>query len=66
MTGLVNATRNLQSLVLMMSPHGGQHSARKNAWASMAQDAQRARQRREAEAAVGAAIARAERLAQAR
>jgi hypothetical protein len=64
--GLTSATRSLQSVILMVSPHGGQHSARKNAWASMAEDSQRARQRREAESFLHLAIARAERVAHAR
>jgi hypothetical protein len=57
-----NAT-NLQSLFLTLLPHGGQRSARRNAWASMSQDAVRARAQREADAAMARAIARADHLA---
>ncbi|MCW2499099.1 MAG: hypothetical protein JWN87_775 [Frankiales bacterium] len=46
-----------QALVLTALPHGGQRSARRNAWASMASDATRARGRREADAAMGEALA---------
>ena len=41
-----------QSLVLLLVPHGGQHTARQNAWAGMSADAARGRDRREAQAAV--------------
>ena len=41
-----------QSVVLLLVPHGGQHSARRNAWAGMSADAARGRERREAKAAV--------------
>ncbi|MCU1595420.1 MAG: hypothetical protein JWO12_2812 [Frankiales bacterium] len=47
----------LQSLVLTVLPHGGQHSARRNAWASMVEDNNRARQRREADVAMSRAQA---------
>jgi hypothetical protein len=46
-----------QALVLTALPHGGQRSARRNAWASMASDASRARGRREAETAMSEALA---------
>jgi hypothetical protein len=36
---------------------GGQRGARRNAWAAMAADAKRARQRAEAEAAMNAVVA---------
>ena len=41
-----------QSLVLLLVPHGGQHAARRNAWAGMSADAARGRERWEAQAAV--------------
>ena len=41
-----------QSLLLLLVPHGGQHGARRNAWAGMSADAIRARDRRAALAAV--------------
>ena len=46
-----------QSLVLLLVPHGGQHTARRNAWAGMSADAARGRDRREAQAAVELASA---------
>ena len=49
----------LESFVLAVLPHGGQRSARRNAWASMSSDAQLARQRREADAAMDRAVLRA-------
>jgi hypothetical protein len=57
---------NLESLFLTVLPHGGQRSARQNAWASMSSDASRARNRREADAAMSAAMDRALLRAQAR
>ncbi len=45
------------SLALTMLPHGGQRSARKNAWASMSEGSARARGRREAAAAMDRAVA---------
>ncbi|HWG93045.1 MAG TPA: hypothetical protein VNU66_02315 [Mycobacteriales bacterium] len=53
--------RALQAAVLALAPHGGQHAARRNAWAGMSTDAARARARREADAAVAAALLRASR-----
>jgi hypothetical protein len=50
----------LQDLTLVVLPHGGQRSARRNAWSAMAADASLARGRREAELAVAAASARAD------
>ena len=44
-----------QTLLLVVLPHGGQHAARRNAWAGMAADAQRVRSGREAALAVEAA-----------
>ncbi|MCW2674116.1 MAG: hypothetical protein JWP14_2705 [Frankiales bacterium] len=49
----------LESLFLTVLPHGGQRSARRNAWASMSADASWARNRREADAAVEGAQLRA-------
>lgn len=40
-------------------PEGGQRTARRNAWAAMSNNASRARDRREADAAISAAVARA-------
>ncbi len=45
------------SMALTMLPHGGQRSARKNAWASMSECSARARSRREADAAMDRAVA---------
>jgi nanoRNase/pAp phosphatase (c-di-AMP/oligoRNAs hydrolase) len=39
-------------------PEGGQGTARRNAWAAMSSNATRARDRREADAAITAALAR--------
>jgi hypothetical protein len=50
---------NLESLFLTVMPHGGQRSARRNAWASMSSDASWARGRREADAAMERAQLRA-------
>ena len=49
----------LESLFLAVLPHGGQRSARRNAWASMSADASWARNRREADAAIERARLRA-------
>jgi hypothetical protein len=49
----------LESIVLTVMPHGGQRSARRNAWASMSSDAAWARGRRDAEAAMDRAQLRA-------
>ena len=54
---------NVQSLVMAVVPHGGQRSARHNAWASMSTDAVRARARREADLAMARAQSRAASLA---
>jgi hypothetical protein len=48
---------NAESVALMLLPHGGQRSARKNAWASMSEGSARARGRREADAAMARAVA---------
>ena len=49
----------LQTLILTAGPHGGQRTARRNAWAGMSDDAGRARARRDAEQALDAAAWRA-------
>lgn len=46
-------------VVLAVLPHGGQQTARRNAWAGMAADAQRSRARRDAAAAMDVAVAAA-------
>ena len=51
---------NLESFALTLMPHGGQRSARRNAWASMSSDSALARQRRDADAAMARAVERAE------
>jgi hypothetical protein len=53
---LSRTVTNAQSLLMAALPHGGQRSARRNAWASMSSDAVRARARREADAAMDAAF----------
>ncbi|MCW2601507.1 MAG: hypothetical protein JWM02_3336 [Frankiales bacterium] len=47
---------SVQSLVVAVLPHGGQRSARRNAWASMSEGNSRAKARREAESAMTRAI----------
>jgi hypothetical protein len=56
-TALARTATQLQSLTLTVLPHGGQRSARRNAWAAMSADAVQARARREAEAVMAAALA---------
>jgi hypothetical protein len=56
-TALQRTASQLQSLALTVVPHGGQRSARRNAWAAMSADAIQSRARREAEAAVARAVA---------
>ena len=56
-------SRTVEGLVLLALPHGGQQSARRNAWASMAADSARARARREADAAMNRVVASAGRTA---
>ena len=51
---------SLQVLLMTALPHGGQRTARRNAWAGMSADAARGRARREAEAALAAAWLRRE------
>ena len=48
----------LETLFLTVLPHGGQRSARQNAWASMSSDNARAKARRDADAAMERAVAR--------
>lgn len=48
----------VQDLLLVALPTGGQRTARRNAWAGMSADAERARALREAQAAMAAAVAR--------
>ena len=57
-----SATQVLQSLLLTVSPHGGQASARRNAWACMSEGSARARGRREALEAFDRALLRSERV----
>ena len=59
-TAFSRTTSQLQGFALTVLPHGGQRSARRNAWAAMSSDAVLARSRREAEVAVAAANRRAE------
>ncbi|MCW2667057.1 MAG: hypothetical protein JWN57_2019 [Frankiales bacterium] len=42
----------LATVVLTVLPHGGQRTARRNAWASMSEGAVRARGRRDADTAM--------------
>ncbi len=49
---LGRTTSLAQSTFLAAVPHGGQGTARRNAWASMSSDAVRARGRRDAEQAM--------------
>ena len=57
LTALQRTSDQLMSLAMTVLPHGGQRSARRNAWTAMSADAAQARARREVEAAVAAAIA---------
>jgi hypothetical protein len=54
---ITRTARTVQTLTLTVLPHGGQRSARRNAWASMAADNTRAQSRREADAAMARAVA---------
>ena len=56
---LTRNARLLESLLLTVLPHGGQRDARRNAWAAMSADSQRARQRRDADRAMDLAVLRA-------
>ncbi len=57
-TPLRHTPRLLGSLAVLVFPHGGQRSARRNAWAGMCEDAALRRARVEAEQALQASIAR--------
>ena len=50
------------TVLLTALPHGGQRTARRNAWASMSTDAARARGRREADVAMALSAFRAQAL----
>jgi hypothetical protein len=52
------STSTGQAALLFLLPQGGQHVARRNAWASMATDVARATARSEAAAALTLAVAR--------
>jgi len=55
-TRLIHRTASSsQAALLIVLPHGGQNLARRNAWASMSVDADRARARNEAAAALARA-----------
>ena len=54
---LPRTLHSAQGLVLTLLPHGGQRSARRNAWASMSEGNVRARTRREADVAMTQASA---------
>ena len=49
---------HLESLAMTVLPHGGQRSARRNAWAAMSEGNLRAKARRDADAAMALAITR--------
>jgi hypothetical protein len=53
----------LKTLFLVVLPAGGQQAARRNAWAGMSADSARSRARREADAAMSAAVRRTARVA---
>jgi hypothetical protein len=50
----------VQDLLLIALPSGGQRTARRNAWTGMSADVTRSRAVREAEAAMAAAVLRAQ------
>src|SRR4051812_22454398 len=54
---LHRTTSSSQAALLLVLPHGGQNLARRNAWASMSVDADRARARTEAADALSRAAA---------
>jgi hypothetical protein len=56
---LTRAAATAESLFLSVLPHGGQGTARRNAWRAMSSDVAEARARREAQLAVERAAARA-------
>jgi hypothetical protein len=49
-----------QAAVLAALPHGGQRTARRNAWAGMSAQSARSRAQREADAAIADAVHRVE------
>ena len=49
----------LTTLAALVAPHGGQGTARRNAWSAMAEGSARARARREADLAMALAAAAA-------
>ncbi len=57
---LARTASNVQSVALALVPHGGQRSARRNAWAAMSEGNTRARARREADAAMSRAVSMAQ------
>ena len=57
---MLDLARTAQSLFVAALPHGGQRSARRNAWAAMGQNAVHARARREAAEALERAVQAAE------
>lgn len=58
-SALTRAAATAESVLLTVLPHGGQGTARRNAWRAMSSDAAEARARREAQVAVERAAARA-------
>ena len=61
-----SATRALQGVALLTFPHGGQHVARRNAWAAMSDSSARTRAHHAAAAALASAGTSQHRLASAR
>ena len=59
MTALRRTTTTARDLLLFALPHGGQMTARRNAWASMSEGSARARARRDAAQAMAVAVDRA-------
>ena len=56
MTTLRRTVSTAQDLLLLALPHGGQLTARRNAWAGMSDAATRARGRRDADIAMDQAV----------
>ena len=56
----VRTARQTRDLVMVLLPHGGQRTARRNAWVGMSVGTARARARREADLAVHRAQLRAD------
>ena len=59
MTALRRSVDTARDLLLLAVPSAGQLTARRNAWASMSENATRARAQREADTAMDRAVARA-------